>query len=101
MAAVVSSNGIRLYQSFLILGSRAPGGNPAVGCFGDQVYVNAATGNLVLQQRDEFLSALGPDVSLITVSACSTVTPGASARTSAWFSAAHPTCVFPRSSTQL
>ena len=37
-------------------------GAAQLGLLGDQVFVNASTGNLVLQHQDEFLAAAGLDV---------------------------------------
>jgi hypothetical protein len=71
MTSVIGSNSQGLYSSSLsVLGGRAPsGGEPTIGRFGDQAYVNAFTGNLVLQQRDEILSMLGADLSLVRIAA--------------------------------
>ena len=63
MAAVISGEGLGLYNNSLnIVGG---GGNAAVGQQGNQVYINAATGNLVVRQRDEFIASQGPDFALM------------------------------------
>src|SRR5262245_17769310 len=65
MASIITGPGLGLYPSSLnVLG--LSNGNPLVGRSGqsDRVYVNSATGNLVIQSQDEFLASLGPDLSL-------------------------------------
>lgn len=63
MAVVITGDGLGLYNSSLNnLGNRS---DAAIGRQGDEVYVNAATGNLVVRQRDEFLKSTGPDLSLL------------------------------------
>src|SRR5690349_2335077 len=65
MSAVISSNQLGLYNSSLtVLGGRGPANDPTIGRNGNQVYVNAATGNLVVSQRDEFIASLGLDLAL-------------------------------------
>lgn len=60
MVAIVTGQGLGLNSgSFAALGQRGVFGSATVGRSGDQAYVNAATGNLVLQTRDEFLSGIG------------------------------------------
>ena len=44
-----------------ILGSAGQLGSAGFGRGGDNVSVNAATGNLIISRRDEFLSGVGPD----------------------------------------
>src|SRR5258705_1604 len=63
MVAIVSGNTFGLTSNPL-----DPRGDANVGRSGDQsdrVYVNAGTGNLTIQNRDEYLTAVGPDLSLI------------------------------------
>ena len=60
MVAVVVSAGLGLERSSAwVLGSRGQIGSASLGQAGDNVYVNAATGNLVIQNRDEMLIGLG------------------------------------------
>ena len=68
MVAIVSGNSLGLSLSSLAtLGQRGQVGMAGQGRSGEQAYVNAATGNLVLQTRDELLLGRGPDtVSLRT-----------------------------------
>lgn len=47
--------------SGFVLGSRGQACSSAFGRYGENVYVNAATGNLAIQRQDEFLLGLGPD----------------------------------------
>jgi len=47
-----------------VLGSRGQIGSSALGRGGESVFVNAATGNLVATNRDEFLVGLGPDAAI-------------------------------------
>ena len=62
MVAVVSASGLGLNTgSWAVLGGLGATGAASFGRNSDGVYVNAATGNLVIQGRDELLSALGPD----------------------------------------
>lgn len=62
MVAIVTGNSLGLQSSSVaLLGSRGLLGNATVGRGGENVYVNAATGNLVVQRTDEMLIGLGPD----------------------------------------
>src|SRR5882672_7498732 len=63
MASVVTSPGLGLHQ----ISSGLASGNPLIGRNGqsDRVYVNSATGNLVVQAHDEVLASLGPDLGLL------------------------------------
>jgi len=66
MVAVVSGTGLGLGTSSLsILGGRGAVGNASQGRGGEQVYVNSATGNLIIQDRDEYLSGVGAGLALI------------------------------------
>ncbi|QSI29786.1 hypothetical protein GNX71_09405 [Variovorax sp. RKNM96] len=63
MVAIVSGNSLGLSLSSLTtLGQRGLVGSAGQGRNGELAYVNAATGNLVLQNRDELLLGRGPDV---------------------------------------
>ncbi|HEX9811922.1 MAG TPA: DUF6531 domain-containing protein, partial [Burkholderiales bacterium] len=62
MAAIISGNELGLFNNPL-----ASRNDPNVGRPGqsDAVYVNSATGNLVIQAKDEYLARLGPDLALV------------------------------------
>ncbi|MFC4158796.1 hypothetical protein [Chitinimonas lacunae] len=47
------------------LGGRGVLGSAKTGTSGGSVYLNAATGNLVLQRQDEFLAGQGPDLAML------------------------------------
>ncbi|MFA5711917.1 Ig-like domain-containing protein, partial [Mycolicibacterium sp.] len=62
MVAVVAGTGLGLERSSgFVLGSAGQLGQALVGRGGDNVYVNASTGNLVVQNTDEMLFGLGAD----------------------------------------
>jgi hypothetical protein len=66
MAAVISGEGLGLYNSSVIPTGLGGGSNdPQVGQIGDRVYLNTRTGNLVIQQQDEFLASVGLDLNLL------------------------------------
>lgn len=66
MVAVVSGSGLGLFGSSVTgLGGAGVSGNAGLGRGGDRVYVNTATGNLIVQSQDEVLRALGLDLALI------------------------------------
>jgi YD repeat-containing protein len=66
MVAIVSGNSLGLtLGSMATLGARGVEGNAAGGRSGEQAYVNAATGNLVLRDQDDSLVAHGRDVATV------------------------------------
>src|SRR5262245_6990954 len=66
MAAVVAGNSLGLSNtSLFILGAQGALGSAAQGRAGERVYVNTATGNLVVQNRDELVLGRGPDLGLV------------------------------------
>jgi len=66
MVSVVTGSGAGLVNSSKdVLGGAGELGNAATGRAGERVTVNAATGNLVIQDRDEYLVGVGPDVDLL------------------------------------
>ncbi len=67
MVAVVTGTGLGLERSSgWVLGSKGQLGNAAFGCFGENVYVNAATGNLAITRTDEILIGQGVDDVLVS-----------------------------------
>ncbi|MGM9481545.1 hypothetical protein ACS5PN_10175 [Roseateles sp. NT4] len=66
MVSIVTGGGAGLVNSSKdVLGGAGEIGNAAWGRAGERVTVNAATGNLVVQDRDEYLVGMGPDVDLL------------------------------------
>ena len=66
MVAVVSGSGLGIFGSSVSsLGGIGGSGNAAPGRGNDRVYVNTATGNVIVQAQDERLSALGLDLNLV------------------------------------
>jgi YD repeat-containing protein len=66
MAAVVSGGSLGIQQTSLaLLGGAGQIGTASQGRAGERVYVNAATGNLVLQDQDEILVGRGPDAAVL------------------------------------
>lgn len=66
MVSVVTSAGAGLVNSSRdVLGAVGELGNSATGRAGERITVNAASGNLVVQGRDEYLVGVGPDVDLL------------------------------------
>jgi YD repeat-containing protein len=62
VAAIVSGGGLGILQgSAGVLGSAGQLGAAVQGRAGERVYLNAATGNLVIQGQDEVLIGRGPD----------------------------------------
>ncbi len=66
MVAVVSGAGLGLANGSLnVLGPQGVVGQANQGRAGEGVYVNSATGNLVVQNRDEVVFGRGPDLGLL------------------------------------
>lgn len=60
MVSIVSGSGLGLLNSSAgVLGNAGQQGAAQSGKYGDNVYVNAATGNLVLQHQDDYLASTG------------------------------------------
>src|SRR6266581_2239668 len=66
MAAIISGVNLGLSNSSLfVLGSAGAFGTAPTGRSGEKVYVNASTGNLVVQNTDELVMGRGPDMGLL------------------------------------
>jgi YD repeat-containing protein len=68
MVAIIGGGGTALglsNSSAATLGRDGVGGNAAIGRSGEQAYVNSATGNLVIQDRDELVKSSGLDVEVL------------------------------------
>ena len=66
MVAIVTGEQLGLsFSSLSLLGQRGVTGNAAGGRNGELEYVNAATGNLVLQDRDDYLASVGAPVGMV------------------------------------
>lgn len=62
MVAVITGSGLGIeHSSAFVLGSRGQLGQSALGRVGENVFVNAKTGNLAISNRDAFLVGLGAD----------------------------------------
>src|SRR5689334_8367932 len=65
MVASITADGLGLFNSSLNTAGAAGSGAAELGQGKQEAYVNAATGNLVLQQRDEILIAQGNDTATV------------------------------------
>jgi YD repeat-containing protein len=66
MAAIVSANSLGISTSSLaLLGTSGTAGQTSLGAGGERIYLNTATGNLVVQDLDEVLVGLGPDLGIL------------------------------------
>jgi YD repeat-containing protein len=66
MVAVVTGGGAGLVNSSRdLLGGAGELGDASTGRAGEKVTVNAGNGNLIIQDRDEYLVGVGPDVDLL------------------------------------
>lgn len=66
MVSIVTGNGAGLFNTSRdLLGAGGELGRSQLGRSGERVTVNAANGNLIVQDRDEFLAAVGSDIDLL------------------------------------
>ena len=66
MTAIISGNTLGLVATSLnTLGASSAGGSAGLGNGGESVYVNIASGNLVLQNQDELLVSRGVDLNVL------------------------------------
>ena len=66
MVAFVSGGSLGLSNTSLaLLGRQGMVGDASLGRAGEGIYINTATGNLVIQHEDELLKGIGPDSSLL------------------------------------
>lgn len=60
MSATITGEGLGIFNL-----TGAVQGEPGLGRHGERVYVNSTSGNLIIQQQDEFLTGLGLDLGLV------------------------------------
>jgi YD repeat-containing protein len=68
MTSITTGTGLGLFNTSLdLLGRAAPALDPQTGRPGqaDRVYINSQTGNLIIQQQDEYLASVGIDLGLV------------------------------------
>jgi YD repeat-containing protein len=65
MVAIVTSNGLGLFNSSSNLLGAGTGGQSGLGRLGEQLYVNGVTGNLIIQQQDDFIANTGLDIGVL------------------------------------
>src|SRR5262245_41097666 len=66
MASIVSGNGLGLSNSSQsVLRGYGPRSDVASGATADRLYLNAASGNVVVQRQDEYLASLGLDLAVV------------------------------------
>lgn len=83
MVAIVSGAGLGVsLGSLALLGSRGQLGQAAFGANRERVYVNIATGNLVVQDQDALLGGVGPNA--VIAASPTTPWPVPATSTTAW-----------------